>query len=409
MRHGWSLLALAGLMVCAAGCGSQPPGGAAHRPSSLTGAGRPSLAGKPAPLASPAPAGPFLIDLTWISDRRGWALAAAPCATGLCPRLASTRDGGHTWQMLPDPPVRVPYGLGNCPPVACVSHLRFATPAVGYLFGPALYQTSDGGRAWQRVPGRPVEALEPSAGTVVRVVYDHGGCPGPCDRVVQETTAGSGAWHTLLGIPAASGGYSAAAQLIRQGTATMYLPLYGHIAGGGPSAHALIFSSADGGQTWQQHPDPCGGTGRSEHDAIGMAAAPGGFAAILCYPRAGTGSMFVVTSADGGASWSPPRPIPGGTRHYLSMIAAASPAGLVVATAGGDNGPGPLPYRLVASTDGGLHWSITVAGTAQLGPNSPGASFLGFEDARTGRWLSGGPGIWTTHDAGQHWHERAFP
>jgi len=244
---------------------------------------------------------------------------------------------------------------------------------------------------------------------VVRVVYDHGGCPGPCDRVVQETTAGSGAWHTLLGIPAASGGYSAAAQLIRQGTATMYLPLYGHIAGGGPSAHALIFSSADGGQTWQQHPDPCGGTGRSEHDAIGMAAAPGGFAAILCYPRAGTGSMFVVTSADGGASWSPPRPIPGGTRHYLSMIAAASPAGLVVATAGGDNGPGPLPYRLVASTDGGLHWSITVAGTAQLGPNSPGASFLGFEDARTGRWLSGGPGIWTTHDAGQHWHERAFP
>jgi photosystem II stability/assembly factor-like uncharacterized protein len=290
-----------------------------------------------------------------------------------------------------------------------VSHLRFATPAVGYLFGPALYQTSDGGRTWQRVPSRPVEALEPSAGTVVRVVYDHGGCPGPCDRVVQETTAGSGAWHTLLRIPAASGGFSAAAQLIRPGAVVMYLPLYGHIAGGAPSANALIFSSADGGQTWQQHPDPCGGTGRSEHDAIDMAAAPGGFVAVLCYPRTGTGSMFAVTSADGGTSWRPPRPIPGGTQHYLSMIAAASPAGLVVATAGGDNGQGPFPYRLTASTDGGLHWSTTVSATAQLSPQAPGASFLGFEDPRTGRWLSGGPGIWTTHDAGQHWRNLPFP
>src|SRR5262249_7180722 len=152
----------------------------------------------------------------------------------------------------------------------CVSHLRFATPAVGYLFGPALYQTSDGGRTWQPVPGRPVEALEPSAGTVVPVVYDHGGRPGPRGPGGPGTTARSGAWHTLLRLPAASGGFSAAAQLIRQGTAAMYLPLYGHIAGGAPSAHALIFSSADGGQTWQQHPDPCGGTGRSEHDAIGM-------------------------------------------------------------------------------------------------------------------------------------------
>jgi len=35
-----------------------------------------------------------------------------------------------------------------------------------------------------------VEALEPLAGTVVRVVYDHAGCPGPCTRTVQETTAG---------------------------------------------------------------------------------------------------------------------------------------------------------------------------------------------------------------------------
>jgi len=279
---------------------------------------------------------------------------------------------------------------------------------VGYLFGPALYQTSDGGRTWQRVPSRPVESLEPSAGTVVRVVYDHGGCPGPCDRVVQETSAGSGAWHTLLRLPADSAAFSVAGQLVRQGAVAMYLTLYGHMAGGAGSAHALILSSADAGLTWQQHPDPCGGTGASEHDAIDMAAAPGGFAAVLCVPRLSTGSTFVVTSADQGASWSPPRPVPGGTRHGLTLITAAGPANLMVGTAV-DSGQGPLPVRLVTSMDGGLHWSTGVTGTTQINPETPGASFLGFEDARVGRWISGPHDIWTTHDAGQHWRERAFP
>jgi photosystem II stability/assembly factor-like uncharacterized protein len=422
MRRAWWLLAVASVALCAAACGTQAPGEARRSPTPGAAADHAagptarqtagSTAGQAAghavaPTGSPL-SGAFLIDLTWISDQRGWALAAAPCATGLCPRLASTRNGGHTWQALPDPPVHIPYGTPDCPQAACVSHLRFATPAVGYLFGPALYQTSDGGRTWQPVPSRPVESLEPSAGTVVRVVYDHGGCPGPCDRLVQETTAGSGTWHTLLRIPAASAGYSPVGQLVRQGTAVMYLPLYGHLAGGAGSAHALILSTADAGQTWQQRPDPCGGTGANEHDAIDMAAAPGGFAAVLCAPRSGTGSTFVVTSADGGASWSLPRLIPGGTRHYLALIAAASPANLVVGTAVAC-GQGLFPYRLVTSTDGGRHWSTEVTGTTQISPEWPGPSFLGFEDAGVGRWISGAHDIWTTRDAGRRWRELPFP
>jgi hypothetical protein len=35
-----------------------------------------------------------------------------------------------------------------------------------------------------------VEALEPLAGTVVRVVYDHAGCPGRCTRDGAGNTAG---------------------------------------------------------------------------------------------------------------------------------------------------------------------------------------------------------------------------
>jgi len=344
-------------------------------------------------------AGSFLMDLSWVSDQRGWALAAAPCARGLCPRVAVTRDGGRSWTALPVPP-----GV-NCAHAACVSQVRFATTRVGYLFGPALFQTDDGGRSWRRVPSRPVEALEPSAGTVVRVVYDHTGCPGPCTRMVQETTAGSDTWHTLLRIPLAVSSGGVAAQMVRQGPSVIYLPVYGHVAGGALTAHTVIFRSTDGGNSWQRLADPCGGTGQEEHDTAGLAAAPGGFVAVLCEPRAGTGLTFVLTSADYGSSWSPPRVVPGGTRHYLSLIAAASPGRLVVAT-GGAQGSGPFTYWLVVSTDGGLRWSVAVTGITQLNPRAPGASFLGFEDSRVGRWISDERDIWTTRDSGMRWLRR---
>jgi photosystem II stability/assembly factor-like uncharacterized protein len=346
------------------------------------------------------------MDLTWVSDQDGWALAAAPCASGLCPRVAVTHDGGRTWRALPTPPESTQTGAVHCAGIACVSHIRFATATVGYLFGPDLYETDDGGRTWRRVPSRPVEALEPSAGTVIRVVYDHTGCPGPCTRTVQETAAGSATWHTLLRIPVTSG---VAAQVVRQGTSVIYLPVYAHLTGGARTAHTVIFRSTDGGISWQPLADPCGGTGHNEHDASALAAAAaGGYVAALCQPRSGTGLTFVLTSADYGSSWSPPRVIAGGTRHHLSLIAAASPGRLVVAT-GGVEGSGPFTYRLAVSTDNGLCWSAAVTGTTHLDPQAPAASFLGFEDSSTGRWISSEQDIWTTRDGGLHWLRRAFP
>ena len=94
------------------------------------------------------------MDLTWVSDQRGWALAAVPCVRGLCPRVAATGDGGRTWTALPVPPgiIEDESGAVSCAPVACVGQIRFAAAKVGYLFGPALFQTDEGGRTWRRVP-----------------------------------------------------------------------------------------------------------------------------------------------------------------------------------------------------------------------------------------------------------------
>jgi len=67
-----------------------------------------------------------------------------------------------------------------------------------------------------------------------------------------------------------------------------------------------------------------------------------------------------------------------------------------------------MAYRLLASADGGLHWSAAVAGTTQLSPAAPPATFLGFEDTRAGRWLSDSRDTWITHDGGLHWVRRAW-
>jgi photosystem II stability/assembly factor-like uncharacterized protein len=353
------------------------------------------------------------MDLTWVSARHGWALAAAPCTRGLCPRVATTGDGGRTWAILPSPP-----GAGqdenaavNCARLACVSHIRFATAQIGYLFGPGLFQTTDGGRTWRRLPSHPVEALEPASGTVIRIVDDSTGCPGPCIRVVQEATAGSLSWRTLLRITPIMGGAqsdNAFAQLIRQGASVIYLPIYGNLAAGAGTQHTVIFRSTNGGASWQRLPDPCGGTGQAVHDTAGLATAPGGFLAALCVPRTGNGSTFTLTSTDYGSRWSQSRLVPGATRHYLAQIAAASPGRLAVAT-GGETGNGPFTYRMEVSTDAGRSWSTAVTGTTQLSLQAPGAVFTGFEDPRTGWWISDARHIWVTRDGGHHWTRQAFP
>lgn len=254
-----------------------------------------------------------------------------------------------------------------------------------------------------------MEALEPFAGTVVRIVYNHGGCPGPCTRTVQETTAGSTTGHTLLRIPFLSAdSQQVAAQVVRADPTVTYVPLYGNLAAGAGTQHTVIFRTTDGGISWQRLADPCGAIGQAVHDTGALAAAPGGYLAALCLPRAGSGPTFVLTSPDYGSSWSEPRLLPGGTRHHLSLIAVASPGRLVAATAGAE-GSGRFTYRLAVSTDGGSHWSTAVTGNAQITRHAPSAVFLGFEDSRTGRWISDNNHIWATHDGGLHWTRQAFP
>jgi photosystem II stability/assembly factor-like uncharacterized protein len=314
-------------------------------------------------------------------------------------------DGGKTWHQLPSPPALIQSVTVDCAKAPCISHIRFASAMFGYLYGPALLVTSDGGHTWRPEPSLPVEALEPTQGHVYRIVYDHDGCPGPCDRTVEVAAAGSATWRTVLTIPfMAVESRQDSAQLVTQGSQDVYIAIYGDLAAGGGTQQAVLFRSLDAGRTWHRSSDPCGGSGTAVNDATSLAASTGGFVVALCEPRSGNSRLFVVTSSNGGTTWGPPHPAPG---SVLQLIAAANPTHLALAT-GPTTGSGPITYTLYVSVDGGAHWSLAVSDPEYLDPAAPGSAFLGFEDSLVGRWVGFETAIWTTENGGAHWTRRPF-
>ncbi len=307
--------------------------------------------------------------------------------------------------MLPDPPAHIQDGTADCSNVACVSNVRFATPTVGYLWGPALLMTTDGGRSWQAQPGLQVETLTVAAGTVFRVAYDHDGCPGPCQPILQETAIGSTAWQTLIG-QLASPARSNAAEIIAPGS-TVLVAMYGSQAGP-VSAQATVYRSTDSGASWQQNADPCSGRGvggqAEEEDLTDLTAAPGGLFAGLCSPHSGSGT-FVVTSTDDGGSWQTAGTLP--NVEAVGVIAAASPMTLAVSTSA-TSGAGTFTAQLLVSTDEGQRWTAAATDTQQLTQTGVPA-WLGFETTHVGRWIGDPHSIWATNDGGLHWTQTPFP
>ena len=102
--------------------------------------------------------------VTWLSAQRGWALGTAPCGAKTCSDVIGTTDGGTKWQLtgtVGAPLASIGKGTQG------ISEVRFATPAVGWIFGIGnfLFQTTNGGKSWARkpVPGGSTQILDLAA------------------------------------------------------------------------------------------------------------------------------------------------------------------------------------------------------------------------------------------------------
>lgn len=350
------------------------------------------------------PPGFVVVDSSWIDGVTGWSLGTAPCAAAPCTSLVHTTDGARSWigrtaprAFLSGPtPGSVPISNIDCSTQPCVSHVRFADAQHGYSFGPSLFVTDDGGRSWSAEPSPRVTALETTQGRVLRVVTDTPGCPPACTYGVEKADVGATSWERLA-TPPLSGDD---ATLVLDGR-RIYAAAFGGPARGVGDAHAHIVRSLDTGATWDAITDPCASGPEGEDDARALATAPGSFVSVLCEPRMGGASPFVVNSADAGATFGPRRPLPlPATNAGAELVSAGSPSVLAVSFAAGRS------VGVLVSSDGGATWAPTLDVPAVDGPQVDW--FLGFQDETSARASFAGGFTWTTHDGGSTWLQSGF-
>jgi photosystem II stability/assembly factor-like uncharacterized protein len=340
------------------------------------------------------PAGFYAVDLTWVSNDLGWALGTAPCNNQPCTSIVRTRDGGKSWVGIPAPRAELIETDTNTCADSCgrIGYLRFATPLIGYAYGPnALYLTTDGGASWQRQPGFAY-GLEVVAGSVLRVSAQAADCQPGCIFRLQRAAIGSTSWQDVA-LPA--GGRSAGAILAASGN-TVVLDTYANPAGGAEDATSVVFTSTDAGANWHKVGEPCPRRGSVESDSVGATVGMDGSVSMLCAqrgPYVPGHSTFTATSTDG-THFAAGAPSP--DSKPASVLGAVSASHLFVLSVD----------ALYTSTDSGAHWT-------QVAGGPPGGVNIGFESATVGRVIgnagaSGANGTWTTTDGGQSWTYHSF-
>ncbi len=355
----------------------------------------------PASTRGPAVQKPYhgigVTSLSFVSARRGFALASVACGPARCPALLGTSDGGQTWERLtaPTPALGQPYSTcADRRP--CAGFIAFASASTGYAFSPALLITTDGGRHWLMLAKTGVSALAVSGQTVTRVDSGSPGCSGRPYHV-QTATVGGTTWRDL---PAPAIEMICPPSLYRQAD-QLILAGYGNAAGG-VRATARIDRSADGGKTWAAGPDSCGG---QDGYASALAIAPPATVVLLCQHQKsradGTyGPAWIRVSADNGATFGPAEPVPhlaGSHPGEVLSYQLAATSGSILVLAGRNQ-----DWRLLRTVNGGTSWTVP------LHPDAFGNAILsGFQGERTA-WVGRAGLLWTTHDGGQTWHVSHF-
>ncbi|MGZ4729282.1 MAG: WD40/YVTN/BNR-like repeat-containing protein [Acidimicrobiales bacterium] len=377
-RHRLLVVALGALLaLAAAACSSSSPSsspdGGGSTPTSPASSDSSTGAGGS---GTPVPTGFEPASVTFVSADQGVVLGTSSCSSPPCTAMAATDDGGATWHGLAAPAALLAASLrdpSSADAPGAVSEVRFGSHLDGWVFGPALWSTHDGGEHWaeQHLDGT-VTDLASADGVAYAVVTT---CPsGACEQgaSLYRTDAGVDDWQVVDGVslPAEGG------QIELHGRAAWFVGPASSDGGG-----ATFLSSPDGA-TWTSHDDPC-----SADDAFLDSVAPVDTdnLFLLCVddPGAGSQGKSVRVSTDAGATTtakgSPPR---GG---IAAEIAAADSSSVAVTAQSGAS----FIYR---SGDGAETWTTV----DELPDGGAGFRDLGFTTSTQGVVISGEPVDTTT-------------
>lgn len=341
-----------------------------------------------APAGGPVPTGFTPSSVTAVSVSTMWVLGDAPCKSPPCTSLVRSTDGGAHFVGLPAP--RAPLAINNQPggpaSPASVSAVRFADQRDGWIFGPGLYATHDGGENWHAVamPGQVLD-LEAAHGEVWALggnCETNKGCTG---FWLQRSPVGSDDFSPVA-LPVPMNGPAPAPAMSLQG-ASVYLLV--NSVSTGQRYNSTLLVSTDGG-SFSRYQAPCtvdlGGS---------LSAAPANLWAVCP-----TGMMSGVwRSTDGGATFS---------RVHTPVL---TPNSAIAAAAGTTEAivaiQGP---RLFVTGDGGLDWA---QGRIPADLTGGDVDFIGMSDASVGFALVSTQGsqsdtLLRTTDGGRQWAAVSF-
>jgi DNA-binding CsgD family transcriptional regulator len=371
------------------------------------------------PLNGEDPRAPMPVDLSFIDGLHGWVLAGGNSVPGTnpnqqtCDWIGRTDDGGKTWVALPGPDIPLDDADSGA------GRIVFTGASTGWLWGPALYVTQDGGTTWTAEhvsTGQPDGQIASFAATGAAAWAVEGTIQGVngsdaagCPCTLQRTTDLGAHWTALAAAPLNGASAVQVAALsaddawVAVTIPTMVTPTTGMAASA--LATLKIFVTHDEGAHWTQVSAP---------PAIAILGGQLVVSSLTTLwwvqwgePATDMSSKWIYRSDDGGAHWEliadevlgdhPNQ----GQFHNLPgvgdgpVLTVVTPSLLFLWM---DRAP---PY---VSRDGGATWTPAISEQAT---EADAMGFVGptvFGDATHGAVAEFGLGlIFVTDDAGRTW------
>jgi hypothetical protein len=353
------------------------------------------------------------LSVSFISRSVAWMLALPPCARRGCRTLLlrRTADGGNTWASEPAPPARLSFFpsvvFGNLTDESAsgVNTVLFANASDGWIYGPGLLATRDGGRTWHKIRthGLLVTRMGTGDGHIFAVFQDVrcDTAKDVCPSHLYAARVGSDSFRQIRGTVDANGITSSIVVSGRTAYVGAFYGLrYSHGVGT-PLPGKLLMGPANASKPWHALKMP-GPRGR-RCDEFGMfLAAAGGRLALGCAGQPGglpPGPMqhkWIYLSHTQGRAWrqvtSPPA-IPG----YMNGLSITADGLIVESGSRAD---------VHLSWDGGRTWHTSPSlNNAYTQPGDAGLAATMVTN-KFGFAIEGSlyfPQIYFTHDGGHVW------